>query len=114
MMAVQEYTEFDELIKFIKSYIYYLDETRIDIIKKHIEYGTFDCEKDEKGFRYAVRWNISQSGTICDVLDMCVREDLRRRDLLRYVIAKNWTKFPYMKFLRFSRALKYKQKDPKI
>jgi hypothetical protein len=100
-----------EIIDFIFNKVpFYTDKEQIeDIVKRHIEYGTFDYEVDEKGFVYCVRYNISKTGLIADVLDLCVR-DGESFKLIKYIIMKNVARWPSLRAIKFNR-FKYKERS---
>lgn len=78
-----------------------------DVIIKHHRYNTLDYETIDKEIVYVIRYNIDESGKICNVLDFCISKRFKNKKLIKYVIAKNWSKFPRVEFLKFRRDEKY-------
>lgn len=100
-----------ELVDFIVSTfnVYKNKERKVEsFIRKTLEYGVGDYGVDENGIVYVVRWNIDESGLEAQVIDLIIRED-RRGDikLIKYIIGRNWMKFPHVKLISFVRHAKY-------
>lgn len=106
---------YSELADFILKYLpQHKKSTIISYLKSHDEYKTLDYFKDSKGFVYCMRYNISPSGRICHVLDLCVREGDRNKNLIKFIIARNWHRWPTLKYFSFERGLKYKNRKPRL
>ena len=71
----------------------------------HYQFGTLDFDFDSFGIAYLVRFNVE--GEVAEVLDLCIRKDLRGKGLLRMMGLKNWARFPLVKKIRFERGKKY-------
>ncbi len=74
-----------------------------------MEYGTFDYEEDSIGVIYCLRYNISPSGKIADVIDLCVRKK-EPLGVIKYLIAKNMQRWPSLEVIRFFRG-KYNERE---
>lgn len=74
------------------------------VLKRHYEFGTLDFGWNDDGVIYVMRYNITPSGKICEVLDLCVAKDYRSKGIIKYIISKNWDKFPSLRFFRFLRS----------
>lgn len=85
-----------------------------DIIWMHWFYGTLDVVYKKNKLVSCVRWNISPSGLMCDVLDWWVDSNENGFRLMKHLIARNWHRFPSLKYLRFKRDFKYPGQDYKI
>ena len=79
-------------------------------IKKHLEYGTITILTDDKGISGVMRFNME--GECCHVLDLIVRKDLERNNMIKTIAIKSWAKFPHAKFYRFERKHKYPYRNP--
>ena len=74
-------------------------------INKHIEFDTVTTLEDDLGLIAAMRFNID---TEClHVLDLVIRPDVARNNVIKWITAKTWHRFPFLKFFKFNRALKY-------
>lgn len=91
-----------------------MDRDISHIIKKHHEFRTLDFELVENEIIYIVRYNISEDGKICNVLDFVIDKYYRNKKLIQYVIFKNWKHFPHVEFIRFVREGKYPNRRGKM
>ena len=83
------------------------DEEIYSVLKRHIEYGTMDLVYRNEKVIAACRWNISETGKICEVLDYyCVPEENGFR-IAKHMIARNWSRFPAVEYIQFERIMKY-------
>jgi hypothetical protein len=82
-----------------------------DAILKHISYGTITVLHDSIGISGLVRFNVN--GECAHVLDLIVRKDMERKGMIKQLIIHSWHKFPYLRFFRLERALKYPKRPPK-
>jgi hypothetical protein len=85
-----------------------------DVINKHWEYGTMDVVYRKDELISMVRWNISPNGMFCDVLDWYVKDGENGFRLLKHLIARNWKRFPGLKYLRFARQFKYPGRKERV
>jgi hypothetical protein len=105
----------DELIDFsVKHFPQYRREEIEETIKQHQEFNTFDYGSDNKGITYVVRYNVSKGGAIAHVLDLAIRPDIKSMKFIRYIIARNWTRWPTLRFLKFERQTKYPFREKRI
>lgn len=105
----------DEIIDFIIKYSYHTDREKIkEVIEKHLEYGTCDFALDKDGeIIFMCRWNVNKN--TAEVLDLIIAPKYRnRRKIFKWIIARNWGKFPWVRFLKFKRETKYPERKPKI
>jgi len=80
------------------------------LIGMHITFGTFDVMWDKDGDIMAcVRWNITESGKGCSVLDLVINPKYKFKGfyIMKRLIAKNWVRFPLVEFIQFKRGIKY-------
>lgn len=105
-----------DLIDFIRDrFPYYKDYTDGEIhsiILQHINYGTISILKDKEKFIGLLRINIS--GSIANVEDMAVADGYKALDVIRQMSMELWFRFPYLKYFKFYRILKYPLKKPRI
>lgn len=82
------------------------EELRI-AIKEHINFNTIDSLERLGKLTAVVRYNISQDGRTAHVLDMAIARGEDGQKVIRYFVARGWSRFPSLKFVRFERELKY-------
>jgi len=105
----------DEIVDFVKPHFRNLpEETLRSIVSGHWEFGTIDAVYKDNEIVACVRWNVSPSGLIFDVLDYVVKEGENGAKLARHLIARNWHRFPSVKVIRFRRGDKYPDRSPHI
>jgi hypothetical protein len=106
-----------ELVDFVVSHMpnYRGKERDIyKVVKKSLEYETVDYGIDKKGLLYVLRINIDEDGFEAEIDDLIIRERYTHGyKLIKYIIARNWSKFPYLKSIRFYRLNKYPERDKK-
>lgn len=74
-------------------------------INKHIEFETITTMSDEKGLYAVMRYNLINECVY--ILDLVVRDDMERANVIKWITAKTWHKHPHLKFFKFNRAFKY-------
>lgn len=85
------------------------------VVRKTLEYKTGDYGRNGKGIIYVVRWNINDDGLEADVVDLIIRKDYQKSiKLIKYIIGRNWIKFPYVQRIRFGRFVKYPRRAKRI
>lgn len=89
---------------------YFGRENLEEAIRDHIRFNTITVLKDEKGISGIMRFNMH--GDCCHVLDLIVRKDLERRNMIRLIAIHSWAKFPYANYYRFERKRKYPYRNP--
>lgn len=105
----------DGIVDFVKPYFSRLSEAMIrSIISKHWEFGTVDAVYRGDEIIACVRWNMSASGLIFEVLDFIVKPGEDGVKLARHLIARNWHRFPQAKIIRFERRRKYPTRGLRI
>ena len=97
------------LIDFVKKYLPYKDEEMIkEFFEKHLEYNTCDWATDKNGeIIFVVRYNIE--GSTVDCLDLIINPLYRRQQIIKWIILRNWDKFPKVKYITYKRGLKDKR-----
>lgn len=106
-----------KLISFIANNIPHYagreDQVR-EIFDLHEKYKTHDFLLDNKGLLYYMRYDVSPSWTICEVLDLWVRKDKRNKNFIKFIIARNWSRYPMLRYFSFIREYKYKNRKPRL
>lgn len=97
----------DEIVDFvIKNMPQYIGQENDlkEAILKHLKYATCDFEVDGNGLTYFIRFNIDDKNT-CKVLDLCIREDKKKKKMMEHIIRKNHPRWPNVEFLEYERAM---------
>ncbi len=105
----------DEIFEFVKPYFKeFSDEEIRDVIIKHWMYGTLDAVYKDEKIIACVRWNVSESGKVLDVLDLFISPLEHGERIMKSLIARNWHRYPEAKFIRFARTRKYPGRRSRI
>ena len=102
---------FNKLIDFIQENApNYQDRDLIEnSIKKHIRYGTYDFEIDNKGeYIFACSWNVK--GDTALITELIIAKKYKGIRTIKWIIARNWGKFPYVRKIEWDRELKYPER----
>lgn len=103
--------DIEHIVNFILKHMPYLMTQReelMDALVKHIEYKTCLVINDRNGIVAVCLWNFD--GETIDVLTACIRDDLRRNQFVKYLIAQGLIFHPQAKFISWERAIKTKKK----
>jgi hypothetical protein len=117
-MTLNDEREIRRIVKFIKdnggqTYKDFDKDELAGVVDLHLQYGTCMIIRDGKNNICAVaRWNIS--GTTAEVLDVIVRKDYRNKNFLKMMLGVGITKYPYVRFLKFQRGIKYPGRKHRI
>lgn len=109
---VRQYDVIDFVRNKFPYYEKYSDAEIDNIILQHIKYGTISILLDKEKVISLLRVNVS--GNICDVCDLAVEDGYDFNKLVRQMTIELWGKFPYLKYFKFYRSLKYPLKKAKI
>jgi len=104
-----------ELTDFVVKHLGYTDRKLIrQYIKKHLEYGTCDFAFDNNDkIAYVCRWNIEGKKAV--ILDFAIAPEYRNhKGFIKWVLAKNLIRFPYVRFIEFKRQRKYMNRGKRI
>lgn len=107
--------DIEKIIDFIIEYSPYVDREKIkEVIEKHIEYGTCDFVFDKNGeLIFVCRWNVKEN--VGEILDLIIAPKYRNRlKIFKWILARNWMKFPWVRFLEWRRETKYPNRKPTI
>ena len=74
--------------------------TLVDAVIGHIKFSTIKILRDEDGIAACARWNWSGDDSIY-VMDVAVREDCRKNDLVRQLASMCLKENPGCKFITF-------------
>lgn len=93
-----------EIACFIMERSTYADKTNLqNRIKAHITYKTCRIIYDKDGRICAVcLWNIGPDGLVADVTDLVIRNDYRKKDIMRRILIDAMKIWP-LKFIRYNR-----------
>lgn len=118
MIAVAKQTQLsiiEKIFWFVRPYFgQFNDDEILSIINQHWHYGTIDAVYKNNEVIAVCRWNISPNGKICNVLDLVIRPKEDGVKIMKHLIARNWHRFPALKFLRFERDRKYPDRPAKF
>jgi GNAT superfamily N-acetyltransferase len=100
---------FEKIILFLQTYLPYSDEKLMkEYLKQHIKYRTIEVSVNKNGEIIGLcRWNISEDGKNCDVLDMVIHPDYRGQSLGKSILERgliNWDKVTHLTFKRGRRG----------
>lgn len=105
-----------DVIDFIRKKFPYLNDYtdgEIDnIVLQHIKYGTISILLDKETIVGLLRINVS--GNIVDVCDMAIEDGYDTKSIIRQMTLELWQRFPYTKYFRFYRNIKYPLKRSRI
>ena len=105
----------EEIFNFVKPYFNgYNDDNIRKVIESHWIYGTIDAVWKNGEIVAVCRWNIISGGKVCDVLDLVIHKNEHGFRIMKHLIARNWHRFPTVRYIRFSRHKKYLGRKPKI
>lgn len=104
----------EKIIDFIIKYTPYTDRKLIeDFIVRHIQYRTFDYCLDKSGdVIFVCRWNIY--GNKARILDLIIAPKYRKLRTVKWIMARNLPRFPYVRFLEWQRERKYSDRGFKL
>lgn len=112
---ISENIELDKIYDFVKDYFsQYSEEIIKEIIWRHWIYGTIDVVYKGEEIIAVCRWNISYDGMVCEVLDWVIKPGELGFRIMKHMIARNWRRFPGVKYLSFMRGRKYKNGKSKM
>lgn len=99
----------ESVVDFIKrkipAYEKFTDDEILSIIAKHVEFGTYDEMRDGDKLIALTRYNID--GAIGECIDLIVEDGYDVLYIMRRFAIRALEKFPYIKYLKFSRSYKY-------
>lgn len=102
------------IIKFIKDespeiYKLFKPTELRDRISKHMDFNTIVCLWNKEELAGACIFNIDEEE--CDVHHAIVAKKYRYGDVLKQMVAQGHVRYPFVKFLKFDRELKYPKRS---
>ncbi len=94
-----------EIVDFILQHKLYDRSELTRAINRHVEFETITTLKDDKGILAVMRFNVN--GECVHILELLVRPDMEKNHVIKWITAKTWHKFPYLRYFKFNRAYKY-------
>jgi len=102
---------FNDLYELLEKRYPQASEAEIrDLVWQHWLFGTIDAIYHGDKLSACVRWNVSGDGKVFDVLDLFIAPGEKGVRIIKHFIARNWHRFPTVKYIRFARILKYPNK----
>lgn len=103
-----------QLVEFITRYMYQGKEREVErAVKSALGYNTGDYGMDDRGVVYALLYEVGEE--TAHVIDLIIREDCRGDiSLYKYIIGRNWSRFPWVKSISFERGKKYPYRDKRV
>jgi len=105
----------NNIYEFVKDYFYNINDKDIkNAIWMHLFYGTIDVIYSGDKIIACVRWNISETGMICHVLDLIISPESDGVKIVRKFILRNYERFPSVKWIKFERKTKYPSRSSRL
>lgn len=105
----------DEIYEFVKPYFPGFDSAEVHAtIVRHWTFGTIDAVYRGDKIIACVRWNMSESGKVFDILDLFITPGEKGLRIMKHLIARNWHRYPEARFIRFARTRKYPGRTERI
>lgn len=113
-MTAQDKVNIDRIVGFLyrNGYDHLPESILRDGIIRTIESNCYVIVEDRLGIA-AMSW-FDIVGWDAHVKRAIVREDVRNKGLIKYMITLAWQKFPFLKRMTFERLKKYPKRLPKI
>jgi hypothetical protein len=86
----------------------------IPLFEEHLKYGTCDYYITDGKYQAIVRYNISKSGRVAYILDLCCADKKYSIPAMRWFGAEGKRKFPLLQFIKFERNPKYPNREPVV
>lgn len=105
----------EAVFDFVKPYFPAVDDKEmLDVITKHWLYGTMDVVERNGKIIAVCRWNMSETGKVCEVLDLFISPGEHGVRIMKHLIARNWHRYPNTRFIKFARERKYPGRAERI
>jgi GNAT superfamily N-acetyltransferase len=100
--------ELNRIAEFLCEHNKYTDREMLKgYLREHGGYGTLDYGIDTDGnIVSVVRYNLSNDGSVADILDFAIRHDFRNKGLGKDFILRALKKWPNIKKLKFMRGVR--------
>lgn len=96
----------DDIVEFVKGYINQDPEIIRDMVIDHINYNTIDVAYHRDKLVGVVRYNIDPPGHTAHILDLVIKNTDRGKRIIKYFIARGWSRFPSLRYIKFCRGLR--------
>lgn len=96
----------DEIVNFLKDHIKQSPEIIRDMVIEHINYNTIDFAYHREKLVGVVRYNIDPPGHTAHILDLVISGTDRGKRIIKYFIARGWSRFPSLRYIKFCRGLR--------
>lgn len=109
-------SKLDLMIEFYNRYIATHPPEVIRVhLEKHLQYGTVDYVLNDLGEVIGLcRWNISDDGKVCKVIDLAIDDRFRHRGIGRYFLTHGLKLWKKIKFIEFERLAKKRSERRQI
>ncbi len=92
----------EEVVDFILQHKHYKRSSVIAAVNKHLEFETINTLEDDEGLIAVMLFNIK--GECLHVLELIVRPEMRNLNIIKWMTAKTWPYYPFLKYFKFNRA----------
>lgn len=75
-------------------------------VLKHINSNTFDIIEKKEKIKAVVAYNITNEGTVANIIDLIIAKDENGFTAMKYFIARGWMRFPSLRYIKFERHYK--------
>lgn len=101
----------DKLSKFL----YDFDASNLEtLFYEHFKYGTADVHLENNEILAAVRWNITKSGLVANILDLFIKKGCSSTKIMRTFGIRGHERFPKVKYIKFLRGKKFPEDKARI
>ena len=101
----------DKLAKFLSEFDASNQEP---LFYEHFKYGTADVYFENDEIVAAVRWNITKSGFVANILDLFIKEGFDSIKVMRWMGRRGHERFPRVKYIKFLRGKKFPEDKARI
>lgn len=100
-----------KFLKFLSDF----DASNLEpLFYEHFKYGTADVFVENGEVVAAVRWNITKSGFVANILDLFIKENVDSIKIMRWFGKRGKEKFPKLKYIKFLRGKKLPEDKARI
>jgi hypothetical protein len=101
----------EKLTKFLREF----DSEELEpLFQEHFKYGTADVYFENDEIVAVVRWNVSGSGYVANILDLFIKESAPSIKVMRWMGKMGKERFPKLKYIKFIRGKKFPEDKPRI
>jgi hypothetical protein len=93
----------DKFAKFLSDF----DAEKLEpLFYEHFKYGTADVYIENDEIAASIRWNVSESGYVANIIDLFIKEGAPSTKCMRWFGNRIREKFPSIKYIKFYRRIK--------